>query len=210
MIDAAEEARNEDRRLVERVKSGDTDALGLLYDRYAPIALAVAQRMVGDRSTAEDLVHDAFVAVWQKIARFDASRGTVRSWVLTIVRNRAIDRLRSSRVRLETDDPDEMPALTTGSDPTADEAGGNLSAAQLRAAIDELPPEQRQAVELAYFGGRTYREIAVITGVPQGTANGRLRLALGKLREALAMTDAAPAAFQFARAQGADPERADR
>jgi len=211
MIESTDQARDEDSDLVERVKSGDTDALGVLYDRYAPLALAVAQRMVGDRGTAEDLVHDAFVALWQKIGRFDASRGTVRSWVLTIVRNRAIDRLRSSRVRRETDDPDEMPALTMGRDPTAEAAGGNLSAEQLRAAIDELPPEQRQAVELAYFGGRTYREIAVLTGVPQGTANGRLRLALGKLRDALAMSDAAPGSLQLVRAtRPAEAERSDR
>ena len=211
VIDAAEQTRSEDAQLAERVKTGDTEALGLLYDRNSSLALAVAQRMVGDRSTAEDLVHDAFVAVWQKIGRFDSSRGTVRSWVLTIVRNRAIDRMRSSRVRLETDDPDEMPSLSTGHDPTADEAGGNISAAQLRLAIEQLPREQREAVELAYFGGRTYREIATITGVPQGTANGRLRLALGKLREALAMTDAAPASFQFAQAaQAAEADRGDR
>lgn len=204
-------ASRDDTQLAELVRTGETEALGVLYDRYSSLALAVAQRVVGDRGTAEDLVHDAFVAVWQKIGRFDSSRGTVRSWILTIVRNRAIDRVRSSRVRLETDDPEEMPQLRTGNDPTWDEAGGNLSAAHLRAAIEQLPAEQRQAVELAYFGGRTYREIATITGVPQGTANGRLRLALGKLREALAMTDAAPSSFRLAPAvQPGDTDQARR
>lgn len=201
----------DDALLVERVRSGDTLALGLLYDRYAPLALAVAQRMVGDRAAAEDLVHDSFVAVWQKIGRFDAARGSVRTWLMTIVRNRAIDRLRSSRVRLETDDPDEMPLLRTGHDPTWEGVDGLLAGARLRAAIAELPDEQRQAVELAYFGGRTYREIAVLTGVPQGTANGRLRLALGKLRSALVGTDAAPAGFQIARAsQASETDRGER
>jgi RNA polymerase sigma-70 factor (ECF subfamily) len=182
----------DDRLLAERLRSGDREALGQLYDRYAPVAMAVAVRVVSDRELAEDLVHDAFVAVWQKIERFDPSRGSLRSWLLTIVRNRAIDRVRGSRPAIEVGAADEQSLLRTSPNPTWDEAVRRRSTSELREALGQLPEEQRQAVELAYFGGRTYREIAVLTGVPQGTASGRLRLALAKLRDSLALTDAAP------------------
>ena len=182
----------DDQLLAERLRSGDREALGLLYDRYAPVAMAVAVRVVSDRELAEDLVHDAFVAMWQKIERFDPSRGSLRSWLLTIVRNRAIDRLRGARPSIEVGEADEQSLLRTGPNPTWEETVRRSSASQLRDALAQLPEEQRQAVELAYFGGRTYREIAVLTGVPQGTASGRLRLALAKLRDSLALTDAAP------------------
>ncbi|MFN2483535.1 MAG: RNA polymerase sigma factor [Candidatus Limnocylindria bacterium] len=180
-----------DDRLVERIATGDSAALGLLYDRYAPQAMAVGVRILHDRDAAEDLVHDVFVTVWQKIGRFDASRGSIRTWILAILRNRALDRLRSASSRLDSGEPEEWHAVTEASH-TWDAVEGRLSAGELRTAIATLPNEQREAIELAYFRGRTYREIAEITGVPHGTASGRLRLALQKLREALAWTDAAP------------------
>jgi RNA polymerase sigma-70 factor (ECF subfamily) len=190
MMDSAQPL--DDRLLAERLRSGDREALGLLYDRYASVAMAVAVRVVADRELAEDLVHDAYVAVWQKIDRFDPSRGSLRSWLLTIVRNRAIDRLRGTRPSMEVGEADEQSLLRTGPNPTWEAAAARRSAVELRRALGSLPDEQRQAVELAYFGGRTYREIAQLTGVPQGTANGRLRLALAKLRDSLSLTDAAP------------------
>jgi RNA polymerase sigma factor (sigma-70 family) len=181
-----------DDALARRIRSGDREALGELYDRYASVALATALRVVADRDMAEDLVHDAFVAVWQKIGRFDPARGSLRAWLLTIVRNRAIDRVRGTRPSMEVGEADEQSLLRTSPNPTWEVAVARLSAVELRTALDTLPAEQREAVELAYFGGRTYREIAELTGVPQGTANGRLRLALAKLRDALQLTDAAP------------------
>ena len=181
-----------DALLAQRIRSGDREALGELYDRYASVALATALRVVTNREQAEDLVHDTFVAVWQKIDRFDPMRGSLRAWLLTIVRNRGIDRIRATRPSVRVDDADEQSLLRTAANPTWEAAIARRSAAELRAAIDQLPAEQREAIELAYFGGRTYREIATLTGVPLGTANGRLRLALAKLREALRMTDAAP------------------
>lgn len=186
----------DDQLLAERLRSGDREALGELYDRYASVAMAVAVRVVSDRELAEDLVHDAYVAVWQKIDRFDPSRGSLRSWLLTIVRNRAIDRLRGTRPSVEVGEADEQSLLRTGPNPTWEAAVASRSAAEVRRALESLPDEQRQAVELAYFGGRTYREIAQLTGVPQGTANGRLRLALAKLRDTLRLTDAAPLPVQ--------------
>ncbi|HTE66252.1 MAG TPA: sigma-70 family RNA polymerase sigma factor, partial [Candidatus Binatia bacterium] len=128
----------------------------------------------------------------QKIDRFDPARGNLRAWLLTIVRNRALDQVRGVRVSIEVGAADDQALLRTSANPTWEAAIARRSTAELRSALDELPTEQREAIELAYFGGRTYREIAVLTGVPLGTANGRLRLALAKLRDALRMTDAAP------------------
>ena len=191
----------EDALLADRIRSGDRAALGDVYDRYASVAMAVALRVVSERELAEDLVHDAFVVVWQKIDRFDAGRGSLRSWILTIVRNRAIDRLRAARPRIEIGEADERSLLQTGPNPTWERAAERLGSIQLRTALANLPAEQREAIELAYYAGHTYREIATITGVAQGTANGRLRLALGKLRDALRETDAAPNGSSMERLQ---------
>jgi RNA polymerase sigma-70 factor (ECF subfamily) len=186
------EERDADARLAQRIRAGDTAALGELYDRYASIALGTALRVVGDRGEAEDVVHDAFVAVWRKIDRFDADRGSLRAWLMTVVRNRGIDRIRARRPGMDLEDADERSLLRTGPNPTWEAALRQASASEVRAAMAELPDEQRRAVELAYFEGYTYREVADMTGVPPGTANGRLRLALGKLRDALAGTSGAP------------------
>lgn len=175
----------DDRILVERLKRGDREALGELYDRYAAVALRTAVRIVGDEAVAEDMVHDAFVGVWRRIDSFDAERGAVRGWLLTIVRNRCLDRLRAQRPDMDLDEADAQALIRTGADPTAAEAFEHVANEELRSAVAELAPEQRQAIELAYFNGYTYREIAALTGVARGTANGRLRLALAKLRRAL-------------------------
>ena len=183
---------NDETLLAERLRSGDRAALGEVYDRHASVVMAVAFRIVADREQAEDIVHDAFVAAWQKIDRFDPSRGSLRSWIVTIARNRAIDRLRSARPSIEIGKADERSMLQTAPNPTWDDALQRLGSSQLRVALGGLPGEQREAIELAYFGGHTYREIATLTGVPQGTANGRLRLALARLRDLLQQSDAAP------------------
>ena len=184
--------READARLAARIRDGDTEALGELYDRYASMALGTAMRVIGGREEAEDVVHDAFVAVWRKIDRFDAGRGSLRAWLMTVVRNRAIDRIRARRPGMDLDDADERSLLRSGPNPTWEAALRQASATEVRAAMDDLPDEQRRAVELAYFEGYTYREVAELTGVPPGTATGRLRLALGKLRDALAGTSGAP------------------
>lgn len=184
--------RDADARLAERIRSGDTSALGELYDRYASTAVGTAVRVVGDREEAEDIVHDAFVAVWRKIDRFDAGRGSLRAWLMTVVRNRAIDRVRGRRPSMDLEDADDRALLRSGPNPTWDEALRNVSAAEVGTALASLPDDQRRAVELAYFEGYTYREVATVMGVPHGTASGRLRLALGKLRTALAGATNAP------------------
>jgi RNA polymerase sigma-70 factor (ECF subfamily) len=180
------ERHDQDAVLARRIRSGDREAVGELYDRYAGIAMAVAIRVLRDRGAAEDVVHDAFVAVWQKIDRFDVAHGSLRSWLLTIVRNRAIDRLRRVRPAEDVDELDSRSLLRSTPNPTWDAAIASLDRRALAAAVATLPTEQREAVELAYFEGLTYREVAVRMEIPPGTASGRLRLALVKLREALA------------------------
>ncbi len=186
------ENRSADAQLADRIRSGQSEALGELYDMHASMALAVALRVVGDREEAEDLVHDAFVAVWRKIDRFDADRGSLRAWLMTVVRNRAIDRVRARRPKMDLEDADERSLLRTGPNPTWEEALQRTSATDVRSAMAALPDDQRRAVELAYFQGYTYREVAEATGVPPGTANGRLRLALAKLRDSLGGSAGAP------------------
>lgn len=188
LVDEAET----DAQLARNIRAGSADALGELYDRHAAAALAVALRVLGSREEAEDVVHDAFVAVWRKIDRFDAERGSLRAWLMTVVRNRAIDRVRGSRPAMDIEDADERALLRSGSNPTWDATLRRTSAAAVQAVIGQLPDDQRRAVELAYFEGCTYREVAERTGVPPGTASGRLRLALAKLREGLSGTAAAP------------------
>ncbi len=114
----------DDAGLAGRIRDGDREALGELYDRHAAQALAVAFRVVGDRAAAEDIVHDAFVAVWQRIDRFDPNRGSFRAWLLTIVRNRAVDRLRGTRPTMTVGDADEQSLLKTGPNPTWEMAAG--------------------------------------------------------------------------------------
>ena len=179
------ERHDQDVVLAGRIRSGDREAVGELYDQYAGIAMAVALRVLHDRGAAEDVVHDAFVAVWQKIDRFDAAHGTLRSWLLAIVRNRAIDRLRRVRPAEDIDELDRRSLLRSTPNPTWDATLASLDRGALAAALGTLPAEQREAVELAYFEGLTYREVAVRMGVPPGTASGRLRMALAKVRVAL-------------------------
>jgi RNA polymerase sigma-70 factor, ECF subfamily len=171
--------------LVRRIRSGDRAALGELYDRYASQALAVAVRVLEDRGTAEDVVHDVFVTVWQRIDRFDDARGSLRAWLLTAVRNRAIDSLRRRRATDDIADIEALGRLRTTPNPVWEEAVRSLDRETLATAIAQLPDEQRQAIELAYFGGHTYRKVAELTDVAPGTAASRMRLALARLRATL-------------------------
>jgi RNA polymerase sigma-70 factor (ECF subfamily) len=174
-----------DRRIMVRLQNGDMDALAELYDRYAALAMGVALRVVRDRNAAEDAVHDSFLAVWRKARTFDAQRGSVRSWLLTVVRHRAIDRVRRSVPTMDVADADEQSLIRSDADPTLAAAVASMSADELAQAMRALPNEQRRAVELAYFEGHTYREVARLMNISPGTAAGRLRLALQRLRTIL-------------------------
>jgi RNA polymerase sigma-70 factor (ECF subfamily) len=176
-----------DAQLVRRMAARDKAALAELYDRFSTPLYATAVRIVGDRSEAEDLVHDVFVALWEKAADFDDQRGSAFSWAITLIRNRAIDRVRSRRRRgdiLESSAPidlgyDEHPAGAQ------DMAVAGDRAEAVRAAVATLPPEQKRALELAFFGGLTQQEIAAKLAEPLGTVKARIRRALLKLRDVL-------------------------
>ena len=176
-----------DETLLARIAGGDSSALGELYDRYARIAIAVAYRVLGEHGAAEDVVQEAFLAIWRRVDSFDASRGTARSWLLTIVRNGAVDRRRGRHARTLQDATldDVAFRLATPGEETFDTVATSVEAERVRNALATLPPDQREAIELAYFGGLTHQEIAQRTGTPLGTIKGRMRLGLHKLRASL-------------------------
>jgi RNA polymerase sigma factor (sigma-70 family) len=168
--------------LVAQLAAGSQEALAQLYDRYGRLAYSVALRVLGDPGRAEDAVQEAFLRIWNHAASFDESRGSLRTWLLTAVRNRAIDYLRG-RGAHERQELELQPALAEvgpRSDPWR-EVSLSLERTAVHEAMSSLPAEQRQAVELAYFAGYTQREIADMTSVPLSTVKGRMRLAMEKL-----------------------------
>jgi RNA polymerase sigma factor (sigma-70 family) len=175
-----------DVELAEALAAGQVDALAELYDRYGALAYSVALRILGDPGRAEDVVQDAFLKLWHGAARFDSRRGSLRTWVITTVRNRSIDYLRgrSARERQEREIPPDTTATGAGSDPWS-EVSASIEREVVKDALACLPAEQRQAVELAYFGGYSHREIAEMVGVPLSTVKSRMRLALEKLHSYL-------------------------
>lgn len=179
-----------DADLVRKIAGGDKEAFAQLYDRYSRPLYATAFRILSDATEAEDIVHDVFVALWTKAAEFDFNRGTAFSWAITFTRNRAIDRVRSRKRRLELLEqsaPSDL-SFATGADQT--DLGDGLwykeKATAVRAAISELAADQRSALELAFFGGLTQQEIAAKLQEPLGTVKARIRRGLLKLRDRLA------------------------
>lgn len=173
----------DDQALMARIARGEQPALAELYDRHGRIAFALAVRMVGESGAAEEIVQEAFLSVWRRAATYQPERAGVRGWLMTIVRNRAIDVLRARQSRPVTTPIDDLPVVAQDDPERA--ALASLSAAAVRAALATLSIEQRTAVELAYFAGLPYPVIAQRTGVPLGTVKSRLRLALERLRPAL-------------------------
>jgi RNA polymerase sigma-70 factor (ECF subfamily) len=175
-----------DEELLALVLRRQEAALGALYDRYGRLVYTIALRITGDRQTAEEVVQDVFQNVWQSAGGFQASAGTFSGWLMSIARHRAIDITRSKRERARTREQ-----VLDFELPTADDAGLDRAVTQqmlreaVRSALDTLPANQRQAVELAYYGGLTRAEIAQRLGEPLGTVKTRLRLGLLKLRDLL-------------------------
>ena len=168
--------------LIVQLAAGSQEALAALYDRYGRLAYSVALRILGDPGRAEDAVQDAFLKIWTSASSFDARRGSLRTWLLVSVRNRSIDYLRG-RGAHERQELELQPAVAEvgpHSDPWR-EVSLSLERTAVREAMNNLPAEQRQAVELAYFAGYSHREIADMTSVPLSTVKGRMRLALEKL-----------------------------
>jgi RNA polymerase sigma-70 factor (ECF subfamily) len=181
-----EDALPDDRDLLARIAGGDQAALGALYDRYVSAAFGLALRILADHGTAEEVVQDAFVAVWRRADSYRAERGEPRSWLLSIVHHRAIDRVRGPSAAARRAEVELDPALDSvdGADVWS-AAWAQLARAEIEAALASLPAEQREAIDLAFFGGLTHVEVAERTGQPLGTIKGRMRLGLQKLRTEL-------------------------
>ena len=169
--------------LMVRVSSGDAAAFALVYERHGTVAYSLAHRMCGRQSAAEDVVQEAFLSAWRRAASFDPTRGSLRTWRLGIVHHRAVDALRRSGtdIRRRVDSPVEEIDLDAGVRIDA-EVVQRDEASTVRAALNELPAEQRKVIELGYFSGYTHTEIADMLGLPVGTVKGRMRLGLAKLR----------------------------
>jgi RNA polymerase sigma-70 factor (ECF subfamily) len=193
MNDSSPAAARTDEELIADLGRGDAEALGLLYDRYRRLAMAVAYRILDDATAAEDCLQDAFVQVWRNHTSFHPERGSVKSWLLTIVRNAAIDRHRGREGRARQDRPiDEVEYLLGENDDPHQQAVESLQAEEIQTAIKSLPDEQREAITLAFFNGLTHQEIAERMDVPLGTVKGRMRLGLKKMRQQLIEGDWSP------------------
>lgn len=177
-----------DERLIGRVTSGDAAAIAEIYDRYSRSAYSLARRICGDDGVAEDVVQEAFLALWRDPQRFDPARGNFAAWLLTLVHHKAVDAVRREsaarrKAFLSADSGDEW---RTPPGPGADQAAlGAVVVGQVREALGKLPDEQRQALLLAYYGGYTQREVAAITGVPIGTVKSRMFTGIQRLRRLL-------------------------
>lgn len=162
----------------------NSEAFEVFYDRHGGIAYSLAYRIVGERTAAEDVTQEAFVSIWRSGGRYDRARGSVRSWTLGIVRNRAIDTLRgkSASAPKLTFDVEATLEQRPSSDRTDGEAMHRETAGEIREALNQLPGEQSKVIQLAYFGGFSQSEIATMLSLPLGTVKGRMRLGMEKIR----------------------------
>ena len=181
----ASSADDADRAVLARVTNGELDALQELYDRYRTMAYSIAFRITTDASLAEDVVQDAFLGAWRNAARYVEGRGSVKTWLLSIVHHRAIDAVRRRRPTAELPEAEAPPPPTLTLPDIWAEVAGDLDREEIGAALATLSDVQREAIELAYFGGLTQVEIADRTGAPLGTVKSRVRLGLLAMRAAL-------------------------
>ena len=180
-----------DEDLISLVEAADADAFATLYDRHSRAAFSLAYRMMGERQASEDLTQDAFLKVWRSAKSYRAERGSVRTWILSIVHNRGIDQIRSQASRRRTQDKIEASAPRSQPSEAFAETLRNSQRDQVREALDTLPPEQLKILELAYFSGYTHVEISDLLRLPLGTVKGRMRLGLKKIRDYFESRDAA-------------------
>ena len=175
-----------DEDVMQLVRRGDARAFEIIYERHSSAAFSLAYRMMGTRAGAEDVTQDAFLSLWRSGARYDRARGSVRTWVLGIVHHRAIDALRRATVHDRRRAGDEgVEERFEAPERTDVEAARREEAGAVRSALETLPSDQCQVIELAYFGGFTHTEIAEMLDAPVGTIKGRMRLGLKKMRAQL-------------------------
>ena len=175
-----------DEELMELVDQGEVRAFEVIFDRHAGAGYSLALRMCGRKALAEDIVQEAFLSLWRSGTSYDRARGSVRSWVLSAVHNRAVDALRRAGAKTGRDIHDEAVAERLPAPEATDvEVERRDEARRIRTALDELPGDQRQVIELAYFGGLSHSQIAEMLDLPPGTVKGRMRLGLTKMRYAL-------------------------
>jgi len=175
-----------DEELMQLVRDGEARAFEVVFDRHGGACFSLAYRMCGRRAMAEDVVQEAFLSLWRGGARYDRTRGSVRSWVLAVVHHRAIDALRRGLVRDSRDVAEQgIAERLAGPDSTEAEVVRRDEAQTVRVALAVLPAEQRAVIELAYFGGFTHVQIAEMLELPIGTVKGRMRLGLTKMRMSL-------------------------
>jgi len=171
---------------MQLVAGADADAFEVILERHADAAFSLAYRMCGRRSLAEDVAQESFLSLWRSGGRYDRARGSVRTWTLGIVHNRAIDALRRrtthDRGRVSDEGIEERVAAPERTDV---EFARRDEAREIRDALEQLPDEQSRVIELAYFGGLTHLQIASMLDAPVGTVKGRMRLGLAKMRMAL-------------------------
>jgi RNA polymerase sigma-70 factor (ECF subfamily) len=183
---APELTRLADEDLLTLVERGDADAFEVIYDRHARVAFSLAFRLLGDRQAAEDLVQDALLAVWRGAGTYTSARGSVRTWLLSIVHNRGVDRLRTLAAMARRQDALEQAELRRPDEPDAEALGiGQALAGSVRRELGALPSEQSEVLKLAYYGGFTHHEIAEMLQLPLGTVKSRMRLGLERLRRGL-------------------------
>lgn len=174
-----------DERVIDLIQSSSPEGIEVLYDRYGRLAHSLALRVLGDPGAAEDVVQESFLAIWRRASTFQHDRGSLRTWVCSIVHHRSLDRLRGRSGRVRQELPIESAPQSSNLGDTWDAVAMDLEREEIRRVLDDLPAEQRQTIELAYFGGYSQSEIAQLMGVPLGTVKGRTRMALRKLRDRL-------------------------
>jgi RNA polymerase sigma-70 factor (ECF subfamily) len=174
-----------DEELLVLIGHSDEQALGALYDRYGRLIFSMALRITGDRQTAEEVTQDVFQIVWQQTAAFRPASGTIAAWIIGITRHRAIDRIRTQRHKARQKDAPIDDAMAAVLSDNSSVENDSVLRSDIRAALGDLPNEQRHVIELAYYGGLTTVEIASSMGTPVGTVKTRLRLGLSRLRAAL-------------------------
>jgi RNA polymerase sigma-70 factor, ECF subfamily len=175
-----------DDRMLDLLARAEPEGIEMLYDRYSGLAYTLAFRILEDAGAAEDVVQEAFLSVWRRASTYRSDRGSLRTWVCSIVHHRALDRLRGRAGRTRQDVAlEHAPAAVTSVSDTWDQVADALEREAVRTALDQLSVEQRETIELAYFGGYSQTEISDLMNVPLGTVKGRTRLALRKLRGAL-------------------------